>query len=75
MAIQRQAENPGESLVLDKPFQYSIKPSKKNRPVGEAVAPAKPAHSVESVRRDLTYTFIVFAGIILVIAALYIKMR
>lgn len=75
MAIQRQAENPGESLVLDKPFQYSIKPSKKTPSVSGRVAPVAPAHSVASVKKDLTYTFIVFAGIILLIVALYFKMR
>lgn len=73
MAIQRQAENPGESLVIGEPFRYSIKPTKKKTSV--PVTPAVPVHTVESVRKDLLYTAAVFAGIFVVLLALYFKMR
>lgn len=73
MAIQRQAENPGESLVVGEPFRYSIKASKKK--TSAPVAPVAPAHTVESVQKDLRYTFIVFIGIIALLVAFYFKLR
>lgn len=73
MAIQRQAENPAEALIIDEPFHYSIKPSKKRA----AAPPARvaPAHTVASVRKDLVYTVAVFGVILAVLIGLYFKMR
>ncbi len=73
MAIQRQAENPGESLVIGEPFHYSIKPSKKK--VTAPVAASEPAHTVESVKKDLVYTAAVFIGILILLGAMYFKFR
>ena len=73
MAIQRQAENPAESLIIDEPFRYSIKPSKKK--TSAPIRSTTPSQPIESVKKDIVYTLAVFGVILTVLIGLYFKMR
>ncbi len=72
MAIQRQAENPGETLVIGEPIRYSIQSSRKKKVLPQQST--EQTQTIDVVRKDMIYTAIVFLAILGILAVLYFRL-